>query len=43
VIDPGERQRILEAVNVTARVRLTSEAIAVQQALFAMGGGSTLN
>lgn len=38
VIDPSERQRILEAVDVTARVRLTSEAIAVQQALFAPSG-----
>jgi Lon protease-like protein len=38
VIDPSERQRILEAVDVTERVRLTSEAIAVQQALFAKSG-----
>jgi Lon protease-like protein len=43
VIDPSERQRILEAVDLTERVRLTSEAIAVQQALFSMGTSSTLN
>jgi ATP-dependent Lon protease len=43
VLDPGERQRILEAVDVGERVRLTSEAIAVQQAMFAMGNSSTVN
>ncbi len=40
VIDPAERQRILEAVDVRERIRLTSEAIAVQQAMFSRGSAA---
>jgi ATP-dependent Lon protease len=37
VIDPSERQRVLETLDIGARVRLASELLAVQQALLARG------
>jgi hypothetical protein len=38
IIDPGDRQRVLEALDIGARVRLCTEALAVQQALLTRPG-----